>query len=67
MALVVAVAAPAEDGRANAAVRAALAEAFGVRARYVRIVGGLRSRDKVAEIDGDEALLTGRLTVLYGR
>jgi uncharacterized protein len=46
-ALVVAVAAPAVDGKANAAVLAAVAEAFGVRVRQVAIVSGERSRDKL--------------------
>lgn len=50
-ALVVAVTAPAIDGRANEAVRKAVAEAFQVRARQVAIVSGSRSRDKVVEID----------------
>lgn len=56
-ALVVAVSAPAVDGKANTAVRAAIAAALGVRARDVRIVSGLRSRDKVVEVDGDAATL----------
>jgi len=61
-ALVVAVAAPAVDGKANEAVRRAVAEAFGVRARDVTVVSGERSRDKVLEIDGaDEARLTALL------
>jgi uncharacterized protein (TIGR00251 family) len=56
--LIVAVAAPAVDGKANEAVRRAVAEAFGVRARDVTVVSGERSRDKVLEIDGaDEARL----------
>jgi uncharacterized protein (TIGR00251 family) len=50
-ALVVAVTAPAVDGKANQAVRSALARAFGVRARDVLIVSGERSRDKVVELD----------------
>jgi len=59
---VVAVAAPAVDGKANEAVRRAVAEAFGVRARDVTVVSGARSRDKVLEIDGaDEARLTALL------
>jgi len=59
---VVAVAAPAVDGKANEAVRRAVAEAFGVRARDVTVVSGERSRDKVLEIDGaDEARLTALL------
>jgi uncharacterized protein (TIGR00251 family) len=46
----VAVAAPAEAGRANDAVIAALADHFGVPRSRVRIVLGARSRRKVAEI-----------------
>lgn len=61
-ALIVAVSAPAVDGRANEAVRRALAEAFGVRARDVVIVRGERSRDKLVEVDADPA----RLTTLLG-
>ena len=58
-ALIVAVAAPAVEGKANEAVRKALAEAFGVRPRDVMIVAGERGRDKVIEIDGDhDATLT---------
>lgn len=50
-ALVVAVAAPAVDGKANDAVRAALATAFGVRRQHVEIVAGHRGRDKLVELD----------------
>lgn len=60
-ALVVAVAAPAVEGKANEAVRRALAEAFGVRAREVAIVVGDRGRDKVVEIDGEHGELLRRL------
>lgn len=49
-ALVVAVAAPAVDGKANAAVLEALAAAFGVRPRRLVIVAGERGRDKVVEL-----------------
>ncbi len=51
-ALVVRVVAPATDGRANAAVLDALADAFGVRPRAVRLVSGASSRSKVVEVDG---------------
>lgn len=60
-ALVVAVAAPAVEGKANEAVREALAEAFGVRGRDVVIVTGERGRDKVVEIDADLAPVLARL------
>jgi uncharacterized protein (TIGR00251 family) len=50
-ALIVAVPAPAVDGKANEAVRRALAEAFGIRRQQVRIVRGDRGRDKVIELD----------------
>lgn len=65
-ALVVAVSAPAVDGRATEAALAAVAAAFGVRPRQVRLVSGATSRDKVIEIDGDRADLTARLTALRG-
>lgn len=50
-ALVVAVAAPAVEGKANDAVRRALATAFGVRRQDVRLVHGERGRDKVVQLD----------------
>lgn len=49
-ALLVTVAAPAVDGKANAAVLAALAAAFGVRPRQLAIVTGERGRDKLIEL-----------------
>ena len=49
-ALVVAVRASATEGKANKAVRAALAEALDVRPRDVTVVRGARSRDKIMEI-----------------
>lgn len=65
-ALVVAVTARAVDGRATTAALAALADAFGVRPRAVRLVRGATSRDKLIEIDGDEAELAERLASLRG-
>jgi uncharacterized protein len=50
-AIIVAVRAKAVDGKANAAVCAALADAFGVRPSRVTIVTGERARDKVIEIN----------------
>ena len=52
-ALVVAVSAPAVDGRANDAVVAALSDALGVRRADVEIVSGHTSRTKVVRIDAD--------------
>ena len=52
--LVVAVAAPPEDGRANEAVVALLGDSLGVRARDISIVLGERSREKVVEVRGLE-------------
>jgi uncharacterized protein (TIGR00251 family) len=49
-ALVVAVRAPAVEGKANAAVCKALAKAFGIHRRDVTIVAGERGRDKVIEV-----------------
>ncbi len=63
-ALVVAVTAPAVDGRATAAALEVVAGAFGVRRRAVRLVSGATARDKVLEIDGDPAVLAQRLTTL---
>lgn len=50
--LVVRVATPAVEGRANQAVVKALAAAFSVRPGAVRIVGGATSRLKLVEVDG---------------
>ena len=49
-ALVVAVQAPAVDGRATTAALAALAKALGCPARQVTLVGGATSRTKVVEV-----------------
>ena len=57
-ALVVRVSARAVAGQATAAALAAVAAAFGVRRRAVRLVTGAASRTKVIEIDGaDQAIL----------
>jgi uncharacterized protein YggU (UPF0235/DUF167 family) len=50
--LVVRVAAPARDGRANRAVADALAIAFGVKRSDVRLLAGMRGRLKDFEVDG---------------
>jgi uncharacterized protein (TIGR00251 family) len=46
------VGAPAEDGKANAAVVALLAETLGVRRGDVEIVSGHGSRDKTVALSG---------------
>lgn len=51
-ALKVRVTAPAERGKANAAVEATIAEAVGVPAASVRVVAGHASPRKVIEIAG---------------
>jgi hypothetical protein len=63
-ALVVAVGAPAVDGRATEAVRRALAEALGVRAAAVTLRLGATSRDKVFTVDGAGADVGLRLREL---
>jgi hypothetical protein len=63
-ALVVAVGAPAVDGRATEAVRRALAGALGVRAGAVALKVGATSRDKVFVVDGDAAVVQRRLAEL---
>ena len=64
--LVVAVQAPAVDGKANAAVIKELAIAFNVRARDFTIVHGELARDKRLLVNGDESELTKRLEELSG-
>ena len=64
--LVVAVGARAVDGAATRAALDALAEALGVRPRQVRLVSGATSRDKVVEVDADDAEVAVRLAALRG-
>lgn len=68
--LVVAVQAPAVDGKANQAVIKELAEAFNLRARDFTIVFGELGRDKRLIIDGlspeAEKILSKRLEELLG-
>ena len=51
-ALVVRLAAPPLEGRANAALQAFLAEALGVRRNQVSIRTGEKSRNKVVRVEG---------------
>jgi uncharacterized protein YggU (UPF0235/DUF167 family) len=60
-ALVVAVPAPAVDGRANDAVCAALADALGVPRARVSIGVGARARDKLVVVEPAPAGLDTRL------
>ncbi|HZN18665.1 MAG TPA: DUF167 domain-containing protein [Micromonosporaceae bacterium] len=60
-ALVVAVTAPAVDGRATEAARKALAAALGVRPAAVRLRSGAASRDKLFEVDDPPAGLGDRV------
>jgi len=62
--LVVAVQAPAVDGKANQAVIKELASAFGLRARDFTIVYGELGRDKRLLIEGDEKTLQVKLEEL---
>ena len=64
--LVVAVQAPAVDGKANEAVAKVLANAFDLRARDISIVHGELARDKRVVLKGDPETLLNRLTELHG-
>jgi uncharacterized protein (TIGR00251 family) len=55
------VAAPPEDGKANAALIGLLARALAVRKSDVRIASGAASRLKTIDVEGDEAVLAARL------
>lgn len=57
----VAVAAAPEDGRANRAVRALLAETLGVAVSAVQVTAGATSREKILAVAGNAALLGPRL------
>jgi uncharacterized protein (TIGR00251 family) len=52
--LIVRVAAPAVDGRANSALLEALAAAFGIRRRALTLVSGTTSRNKVVDVEGGD-------------
>jgi uncharacterized protein (TIGR00251 family) len=64
--LVVAVQAPAVDGKANQAVIKELASAFGLRARDFTIVYGELGRDKRLLVEGDKETLQVKLEELIG-
>ena len=57
-ALKVAVTAPPDQGKANAAIIAIIAEAFGVAKRDVELLSGETDRRKVLRVTGNPATLT---------
>lgn len=65
-ALVVAVSAPAMEGRATEAARRALADALGVRPAAVSLRTGAASRDKLFLVAGDGSEIAERLRALRG-
>jgi uncharacterized protein YggU (UPF0235/DUF167 family) len=66
-ALMMAVTAPPEKGKANAAIRSALAEALACKARDITLLSGETSRRKRYLIAGvDAAELADRLALLIG-
>ncbi len=60
----VAVTDPPEDGRANRAVCAVLAEALGLPTSAVRVAAGATAREKTLHIIGDAQSLADRLARL---
>jgi uncharacterized protein YggU (UPF0235/DUF167 family) len=60
----IAVSEPPEDGRANRAVCAALAEALHVGLSAVRVTAGAAAREKLLFVSGDPAVLGPRLVAL---
>ena len=65
-ALRVRVHAPPEGGRANEAVRHALATALGIRTAQIQLVSGARSRRKRIRVEGDPERILARLETLEG-
>lgn len=63
-ALIVAVGAPAVDGRATEAVRRALADALGLRPAEVTLRIGATSRDKVFTVSAPASRWADRFTAL---
>jgi uncharacterized protein (TIGR00251 family) len=64
--LKVAVSAPPEDGKANAALIELLARALKVPRSAVSIAAGAASRRKLVDIEGDPAVLQPRLLAILG-
>jgi uncharacterized protein YggU (UPF0235/DUF167 family) len=64
--LVARVRAAPEDGKANAALCALIAEKLGVAASSVTVLAGARSRIKQIGVTGDPSVLIARLSSLQG-
>ena len=62
--LIVAVQAPAVDGKANSAILKELAKAFGLKPRDFTILTGETSRDKRIQVTGDSEAISVRYKVL---
>lgn len=62
--LAIAVREPAEDGRANRAACAALAEVLGVPPSAVTVTAGASARRKALRVSGDPATIVARLAAL---
>ena len=62
--LIVAVQAPAVDGKANSAILNELAKAFDLRPRDFTILTGETSRDKRIQVTGDSEVISKRHGVL---
>lgn len=60
-AVLIAVSAPPEGGKANAAVAALLSKLWGVPKTSIRVRVGANGRSKILEIDGDPSVLAPRL------
>lgn len=52
---------PPEDGKANAAVIALLAESWRLPKSSFAVVKGATSRDKTVSVSGDPQMLVGRI------
>jgi uncharacterized protein len=57
--------APAEGGRANAALLKLLAKAWGVTRSHLAIVSGAKDRRKTVSLTGDPAAMGQQLTVWF--
>jgi len=60
-AVLIAVLAPPEDGKANTAVAALLSKLWGVPKTSIRVRVGASGRSKILEVDGDPSALLVRL------